>query len=170
MCKFVNIWNVLCHKLLVLYACIILLSWRCIYMLMMLYICVCVNKYVYMCMHLHLCIYVCIGVCSCGYVRTLVFLFSFASVYFHPQHDDVIKWKHFPRNCPFVWGIHLSPANSPHKGQWRGALMFSLLCAWINAWVNNREAGDFTRHHAHYNVIVMIIICSLIAAGWCLGL
>ena len=24
------------------------------------------------------------------------------------QHDDVIKWKHFPRNCPFVRGIHLS--------------------------------------------------------------
>ena len=32
--------------------------------------------------------------------------------------------KHFPRNCPFVRGIHRSPMNSPHKGQWRGALMF----------------------------------------------
>ena len=40
------------------------------------------------------------------------------------NHDDVIKWKHFPRNWPFVRGIHRSPANSPHKGQWRGALMF----------------------------------------------
>ena len=40
-------------------------------------------------------------------------------------HDDVIKWKHFPRYCPFVRGIHRSPMNSPHKGQWRGALMFS---------------------------------------------
>ena len=44
-------------------------------------------------------------------------------------HDDVIKWKHFPRNWPFVRGIHRSPVNSPHKGQWRGALMFSLICA-----------------------------------------
>ena len=35
---------------------------------------------------------------------------------------------------PFVRGIHWSPVNSPHKGQWRGALMFSL--AWINDWVN----------------------------------
>ena len=52
-------------------------------------------------------------------------------------HDDVIKWKHFPRYWPFVWGIHQSPVNSPHKGQWRGALMFSLICAWINVWVNN---------------------------------
>ena len=47
-----------------------------------------------------------------------------------PFHDDVIKWKHFPRCWPFVRGIHRSsPVNSPHKGQWRGALMFSLICA-----------------------------------------
>ena len=45
-------------------------------------------------------------------------------------HDDVIKWKHFPRYWHFVLGIHRSPVNSPHKGQWRGALMFSLICAW----------------------------------------
>ena len=62
-------------------------------------------------------------------------------------HDDVIKWKHFPRYWPFVRGIHRSPVNSPHKGQWRGALMFSLICVWINAWVNNREAGDLRRYH-----------------------
>ena len=71
------------------------------------------------------------------------------------HHDDVIKWKHFPRNWPFVRGIHRSPVNSPHKGQWRGALRFSLICVWINDWVNNREAGDLRRYHAHYDVIVM---------------
>ena len=58
------------------------------------------------------------------------------------SHDDVIKWKHFPRYWPFVWGIHRSPVNSPHKGQWRGALLFSLICTRINGWVNNLEAGD----------------------------
>ena len=47
------------------------------------------------------------------------------------------------------------PVNSPHKGQWRGALMFSLICVWINGWVNNREAGDLRRYCAHYDVIVM---------------
>ena len=52
-------------------------------------------------------------------------------------------------------GIHRSPVNSPHKGQWRSALMFSLISAWINGWVNNLEAGDLRRHHAHYDVIVM---------------
>ena len=70
-------------------------------------------------------------------------------------HDDVIKWKHFPRYWPFVRGIHRSPVNSPHKGQWRGALMFSVICVWINHWVTNREAGNLNRHHAHYDVTVV---------------
>ena len=72
------------------------------------------------------------------------------------HHDDVIKWKHFPRYWPFVRGIHRSPVNSPHKGQWCGALMFSLICVWINGGVNNREAGDLGRYRAHYDVTVMI--------------
>ena len=72
-------------------------------------------------------------------------------------HDDVIKWKHFPRNWPFVRGIHRSPVNSPHKGQWRGALMFTLICARINGWVNTREAGDLRRYRPHYDVIVMCV-------------
>ena len=46
---------------------------------------------------------------------------------------------------PFVRRIHWSPVNSPHKGQWRGTLMFSLICTSINSWVNNREAGDLRR-------------------------
>ena len=44
-----------------------------------------------------------------------------------------------------------SPVNSPHKGQWRGALMFSLICAWIN----KREAGDLRRKPVHYDVIII---------------
>ena len=69
-------------------------------------------------------------------------------------HDDVIKWKHFPRYWPFVRGIQRSPVNSPHKGQWRGGVMFSLICVFINSWVNNLEAGDLRRHRAHYDVTV----------------
>ena len=72
------------------------------------------------------------------------------------NYDDVIKWKQFPRYWSFVRGIHRSPVNSPHKGQWRGAVMFSLICAWINGWVNNRETGDLRRHRAHYDITVMI--------------
>ena len=70
-------------------------------------------------------------------------------------HDDVIKWKHFPRYWPFVRGIHRSPVNSPRKDQWHGALMFSLICVWINGWVNNREAGDLKRYRTHYDVTVI---------------
>ena len=70
-------------------------------------------------------------------------------------HDDVIKWEHFPRYWPFVQWIYRSTMNSPHKGQWRGALMFSLICAWINSSVNNREAGDMRRQRAHSHVSVM---------------
>ena len=71
-------------------------------------------------------------------------------------HDDVIKWKHFLRYWPFVWGIH----RSPHKGQWRGALVFSLICAWKTRWVNNGQAGDLRRYCVHYDVIVMFSIIS----------
>ena len=62
---------------------------------------------------------------------------------------------HIFRYWPFVRGIHRSPVNSPHKGQWCGALMFSLICTWINRWVNNRKAGDLRRNRAHHDVIVM---------------
>ena len=80
------------------------------------------------------------------------------------SHDDVIKMKDFPRYWPFVRGIHRSPMNSAHKVQWRGDLMFSLICAWIKGWVNNREVGDLRRGHAHYDVIVMRWPC--VTASW----
>ena len=60
------------------------------------------------------------------------FKMHFGQISSFAVHDDVIKWKHFPRYWPFVRGIHRSPVKSPHKGQWRGALMFTLICARIN--------------------------------------
>ena len=65
----------------------------------------------------------------------------FARLY---KHGDVIKWKH-----PSV--------DSPHKCQWRGALMFSLVCTWTNGWANNQDAGSFKHHRAYYKVTVMVI-------------
>ena len=88
-------------------------------------------------------------------VLQYIFKIELVSFYDTLVHDDVIKWKHFPRYWPFVRRIHRSPVNSPHKGQWRGALMFSLICIWINSWVNNPEAGDLRRHRAHCYVSVM---------------
>ena len=68
-------------------------------------------------------------------------------------------WRHqmetFSALLALCMGNSQVPVNSPHKGQWFGALVFSLICAWINDWVNNREAGDLRRHRAHYDVNVM---------------
>ena len=71
-------------------------------------------------------------------------------------HNDVIKWKHFLGYRPFVRGIHRWPVNSPHKGQWCGALMFSLICTWINGCINNREPGDLRHRCTHYDIIVIL--------------
>ena len=65
----------------------------------------------------------------------------------YTAHDDVIKWKHLR-----VAG-HLCGEFTGHR--WRGVLMFSLICAWINGWVNNCEAGDLRRYHSHYDVTIM---------------
>ena len=87
-------------------------------------------------------------------------------------YDVVIKWKHFPHYWPVVRGIHRSPVNSPHKGQWRGALMFSLICSWINGWVDNHEAGDLRRHRVHYKVTIMFCfdLCITILAKFRVGI
>ena len=79
-------------------------------------------------------------------------------------HDGIVKWKHFLRYWPFVWGIHPSPVNSPHKGQWHGALMFSLICPRINGWVNNRDVGDLRCHCTHYDITT--ILCRLESQPW----
>ena len=88
--------------------------------------------------------------------------------WYSPHHDDVIKWKHVSRYWPFVWGIHRSPVNSPHKGQWRGAFIFPLICVWVNGLVNNQEAGDLRCQRAHYDVIVIIIF--IVRLQWSSGM
>ena len=81
------------------------------------------------------------------------------------------KSNRYAINCWYAWWRHQMeifsallalcagnspvPVNSPHKVQWRGALMFSLICARMNNWVNNREACDLRRHRGHYDAIVM---------------
>ena len=68
------------------------------------------------------------------------------------KHDGVIKRNIFRVTGPLS-------VNSPHKGPWRWALMFSLICAWTNGWVNNRDAGDLRRHRALYDVTLMVQWC-----------
>ena len=73
------------------------------------------------------------------------------------SHDDVMM-ETFSALLALVRGIHRPLVNSPRKGQWRGSSMFSLICASINGWVNNRDAGDLRCNWAHYDVIVVIIL------------
>ena len=78
-------------------------------------------------------------------------------VHFHSWYIHTSWWPHQMETFSallaiFVRGIH----RSPQKGQWRVALMFSLICVWINGWVNNREAGYLRRYRAHYDVTVML--------------
>ena len=51
-----------------------------------------------------------------------------------------------------------SPVTGEYPAKKPGTQIFrvSLICSWINDWVNNREAGDLRRHRAHYDVTVMI--------------
>ena len=64
----------------------------------------------------------------------------------------VSKGQGFP---PFI--VSWSPVNSQHKGQWRGALMFFFIYAWINSWVNKGEADDLRGYRAHYDATVMTV-------------
>ena len=76
-----------------------------------------------------------------------------STFWIQPQHG-IIKWKDFPHYWSSVKRIHRSPVDSPHKGQWHRALMFSL-CAWTNSRANSWDAGDLTRHSAHYCFTIM---------------
>ena len=52
--------------------------------------------------------------------------------------------------------LAIRAGNSPVPAQqWRGALMFSMICVWLNGWVNNREAGYLRRRRIHYDATVM---------------
>ena len=68
------------------------------------------------------------------------------------------RWRHQMETFSALLALYVgnSPVTGefPHKGQWRGALIFSLICVWTNGWVNNRNFGDFRRHRAHYDVTV----------------
>ena len=88
-----------------------------------------------------------------GELSYVYFVFYFTEM-FRPTWWRHQMEKKNPCYWPYVREIHRSPVNSTHKGQWRGALMFSLFCAWINGWVNTCEAGDLWRHRAHYDVTV----------------
>ena len=50
-----------------------------------------------------------------------------------------------------------SPGEFPSQRPVTRSFNVSFDRAWIHGCANNREAGDSRRHHAHYDVTVMII-------------
>ena len=84
------------------------------------------------------------------------------------QNEPVRSRVEIPRNSATLrsqtdtwWGHQMetfSALLAPCVGQWCEALMFSLIWAWINGWVNNRKTADWRRHRGHYDVTVMITI------------
>ena len=87
-----------------------------------------------------------------------------ARLHYHDYTRDYlmlgIEWwrhqkEHFPRYWPFVRGIRWILVDSPHKGQWRRALVFSLISVWTNDWFNKRNAGELRHHRAHNDVTAM---------------
>ena len=87
---------------------------------------------------------------------------SFETVFLKLSHFSMTMMTSSNGNIFRVTGPLCSPVNSPHKGQWRGALMFSLICAWINSWVNNQDAGDLRRHRTQYDVAVVTKLVPLL--------
>ena len=81
-----------------------------------------------------------------------------------------MKWKHFPHYWPFVWGIHWSLVNSPDNGQWREALMFSLICVWTNGWVNYNGTSNTGGHGISSYVIdpFLTVHHQMICRIWCI--
>ena len=83
-------------------------------------------------------------------------LFPSCIVFLCPMYFVIMSNKQF-WSWSWSW-IHRSPVNSLQKGQWRGALVFCLICAWTNGWVNNRDAGDLRRHRAHYDIMTAVML------------
>ena len=74
-------------------------------------------------------------------------------------HDDVIKWTHFPRYWPFVWGIHRS--QRPVK---RSFDVFFDLRLNQRLSITIVRLVILRRNRAHCDVIVMMVPC-----GICIG-
>ena len=90
---------------------------------------------------------------QCGTVMTLI-------IYNTISHITQPWWLHYMETFSAL--LALCAGNSPvtgefpHKGQWCRALMFSLICAWIRGWVNNREAGDLRCHRTYDRKLIML--------------
>ena len=69
-------------------------------------------------------------------------------------------WRHqmeaFSASQDFCERNPRAPADSHHKCQWCGALVFSLIFGWAYGWANNWDAGDLRRHGIHCDITLML--------------
>ena len=89
-------------------------------------------------------------------IVTYIFLYeSWSSLNQGSQVHSVSWWRHqmgkYFASLGLGEGNHRSPVDSPDKSQWRGALIFSVICAWTNGWASNRDTGDLRRNRVHYD-------------------
>ena len=84
------------------------------------------------------------------------------------MHDDVTKWKHFPRYWPFVCGIHRSPVNSPAKFPHVGGQYHSC-CWWLGDTKNQVITNDTGKFHNAHCLLQAhnIPSCYKLGVGWC---
>ena len=71
-------------------------------------------------------------------------------------------WRHHLETFSALLAI--CAGNSPVTGEFpaqrpvtRSFDVFFFICAWINGWLKNGEAGDSRRHFTHYDVTAMLI-------------
>ena len=88
----------------------------------------------------------------------------------YTHHDDVINGNIF-RVTGLSWGKSIGHRWIPRINA-SDTELFSLICVWINGWVNNGEAGDLRRHRAHYDVTAMLLHAKAVTENrelsWCL--
>ena len=124
--------------------------------------------------------YLLIALLNTTFTRVLIYMYVIVSPLFMLcTYSFIYQMKIFSAllalcegNPPVTDVYHRSPMDAPNKGQWHGALMFSLICACANGWANNRGAGDLRRHRAHDDVTVIntffILLTLTIFTGQCL--
>ena len=69
--------------------------------------------------------------------------------------DSTTWWRHKMETFSALLVFCADNSHSPNKGQWRGALIHSLICAWTNSWANTEDAGDLRSHRAHHDATIM---------------
>ena len=114
-------------------------------------------------------------------------ILHYSFIYIYLIYRNQVRWSVYKRNieplftlqgpeelwlvfitCRLPWLRH-KMETFDDKGQCRRALMFSLICAWMNGWVNSREDGDLRRHLTHYDTTVMQSHCFMIWSFWILN-